>query len=57
MWTNLIAVAWMTTPRMKTQVAIRMPYFLDAVSAMKPLSNVPNHAPSSRMDVNHPFRP
>jgi hypothetical protein len=47
----------MTTPRMKTQVAIRMPYFLDAVSAMKPLSNVPNHAPSSRMDVNHPFRP
>jgi hypothetical protein len=37
------------------QVAIMMPYFLDAVSAMKLESSVPTQAPSSKIDVNQPF--
>jgi hypothetical protein len=45
----------MTTPRIKTQVAIINPLFLDSASAIKPLSNVPTQAPNSRIEVSYPF--
>lgn len=51
-----MAVVWTTTPMMNTVVAIKIPYFLEAVSAMKPETSVPNQAPSSKIEVSHPLR-
>lgn len=50
-----VAVHWTMTPRIKTQVLTMMAYFLEINSARKPEYSVPVHAPSSRMDVSHPF--
>ena len=40
----------------KTPEAIKMPYFLEAVSAKNPEISVPNQAPSSRIEVSQPLR-
>ena len=45
----------MTTPRMKMATLIRMAYLREKISARKPEYIVPSHAPSSRIDVSHPF--
>ena len=50
-----IAVTWTTTPRIKTPVAIKIPYLREQTSAMKPDMTAPNQAPSSRMAVSQPF--
>ena len=49
-------VVWIMTPRTKMPVSRIMAYFRERISATNPAQSVPNHAPSSRIDVSHPLR-
>lgn len=52
----LTAVAWTTTPTMKTPVAMMILIFREYCSARNPDSKVPTQAPNSKMDVSQPLR-
>jgi hypothetical protein len=51
---DVTAVVCTTTPTIKTATLTRIAYFRERISARNPLYKVPNHAPSSRIEVSHP---
>ena len=52
---GVTAVHWTTTPSINTMVDAIMAYLRLNTEAKKPAANVPIQAPSSNIEVNHPF--